>query len=138
VNKKCPRCNRTKSLHLFGKHSSAKDGYRCWCKICSRKASKASYSTEYARARHLRYKREFVSAYGGKCYCCGEAEITFLTLDHINGGGHKERVKEGTGTQIYLRVRREGYPKDKYRLACMNCNIAVTYGRTCPHKAKGR
>ena len=24
-----------------------------------------------------------------KCQCCGETQPEFLTLDHINGGGHK-------------------------------------------------
>jgi hypothetical protein len=81
----------------------------------------------------MRTKAEFVSAYGGKCYCCGEDELAFLTLDHVNGGGTVERVREGRGNQMYLKAKREGYPK-KYRCACMNCNLATSYGRTCPHQ----
>jgi hypothetical protein len=30
---------------------------------------------------------EMLSAYGGKCVCCGESEYKFLAIDHINGGG---------------------------------------------------
>src|ERR1035437_3095968 len=30
-------------------------------------------------------------AYGGTCICCGETNLHFLSFDHINGGGGKER-----------------------------------------------
>ena len=28
-----------------------------------------------------------------KCNCCGEREITFLSIDHINGGGKQDCLK---------------------------------------------
>jgi hypothetical protein len=83
------------------------------------------------RAYIRRIKEQFISAYGGACQCCGETTYEFLSLDHIGGGG---RAGCG-GVKSYLKARREGWPKDKYRLLCMNCNFS--YGRygMCPHKS---
>lgn len=137
--KRCPRCKEIKPIEKFGKHANTKDGHRVWCRPCNNQKAKEYYAknSQKYHERYMNLKREFIEAYDGKCYCCGETAIAFLTLDHIHGGGYKERLKEGTGTQIYLRLRKAGYPKDKYRCACMNCNLAVAYGRTCPHK-KGK
>lgn len=80
---------------------------------------------------------ELIDAYGGKCQCCDESHREFLTLDHIGGGGNKHRASITQGNKV-LRVRQQlkaaGWPKDKYRLLCMNCNFATRFGRICPHE----
>lgn len=78
-------------------------------------------------------KLEMIAGYGGKCACCGETEPAFLTLDHIHGGGLADRKKVGS-RGIYKRLRDLGWPRDGYRLLCMNCNLATKFGRTCPHQ----
>lgn len=86
-----------------------------------------------------RLRREFVEAYGGKCACCGIDEKEFLTADHIGGGGAAERRALGwraLGTSFYLHLKKQGWPKDRYRLLCMNCNFATRHGKTCPHQRK--
>lgn len=78
-----------------------------------------------------------LEAYGPHCACpkCPETNPAFLTLDHINGGGRKHREEANSGGGFLYRIRDEGWPKDKYRLLCWNCNAAVRYGRICPHMA---
>ncbi len=81
-----------------------------------------------------------LDAYGNSCACCGETEQEFLQLDHIHGGGRahlRELIrngKGGAGVTLYRAVRFEGYPKDKYRLLCSNCNFVRKNGRSCPHE----
>jgi hypothetical protein len=82
---------------------------------------------------------DLIEGYGGKCACCGETEPAFLTLDHIGGGGAAHRRSIKRGNKI-LRIRQElkaaGWPTDKYRLLCMNCNFATRHGKVCPHQLK--
>lgn len=87
------------------------------------------------RAREVaaKIKMEMIVAYGGRCVCCEENRKEFLTIDHINGGGGEHRKRCSPGAGIYRDIKRQGWPKDKYRLLCMNCNFATRAGRTCPH-----
>ena len=86
------------------------------------------YQNEYRK----RVRGELIIAYGGKCICCGEKEIKFLALDHINNDGNKQRKKIGSGIQMYLYMKRN-MPND-IQVLCHNCNQAKkNYGR-CPHK----
>lgn len=80
-------------------------------------------------------KYEVLNAYGGKCVCCDEKEIRFLTIEHGNHDGKEHR--EQTNQQIYKDLRRRGYPKDLgITVLCSNCNMATRYGEPCPHKLK--
>ena len=75
-------------------------------------------------------KREVLTHYGnGKCVCvsCGYSDIRALTIDHINGGGHKERKRLGKGIDrggvpFYRWLRKNDYPKGHQTL-CMNCQL---------------
>lgn len=100
----------------------------------------------YAKAnRHifndnaLKYRRklkeEMALAYGGLCTCCGEDQIEFLTIDHVNDDGNIERKQIKGGWRFYAHLRRLGWPKDRYTLLCYNCNCAKRFGNgACPHK----
>lgn len=83
-------------------------------------------------------KRQVVEAYGGKCECCGESMIEFLTIDHINGDGFLHRRKVGKGRRIYVDLLKAGCPKDNYRLLCFNCNITRGFYGYCPHHPEDR
>lgn len=92
-----------------------------------------------SRARYQSLKLETFHHYGGnkgiQCVCCGESELTFLSLDHIGGGGGKHRrslSQSGIGGTFYQYLKRNGFPPG-YRLLCMNCNWAMKQGGTCPH-----
>jgi hypothetical protein len=71
--------------------------------------------------------------FGGKCMCCGEDHPYFLTLDHVQNDGASYRV-DYNEQQIYRLARKEGWPKDRFQLLCMNCNFAKGHYGECPHK----
>jgi hypothetical protein len=81
-------------------------------------------------------RMEMISAYGGKCTCCGEQEPIFLTIEHLFRDGRAHREQVGTGRGIYRDLRKRGWPKDRYTLLCFNCNMAKKDGRECPHQSK--
>jgi len=86
------------------------------------------YQNEYRQ----KVRENLVMAYGGKCVCCGETEMKFLALDHINNDGSKQRKKIGTGIQMYLYIKRN-MPND-IQVLCHNCNLAKSYYGKCPHE----
>lgn len=91
----------------------------------------------YGQRRWQDLKAEMISALGGECACCAISDPIFLTLDHVNGDGEAHRRSLGGPNASYAvheDARREGWPKEKYRVLCWNCNMATRYGRTCPHQ----
>lgn len=106
--------------------SSCREMFRDW------RAKNPEKVKEMGRVTARRVREDVINAYGGKCACCGEFREEFLALDHVEGDGHKER-KEAKGTNLYYRVRREGYP-DRYRLLCHNCNFSLFRYGYCPHQ----
>lgn len=97
----------------------------------------ANNKTDVLRKRREKdraVKQQIVDAYGGKCDCCGESQIEFLTIDHINNDGALHRRKVGKGRRIYSDLIKIGCPKNNYRLLCFNCNITRGFYGYCPHK----
>jgi len=79
--------------------------------------------------RRQEVKLEVLTTYGGRCVCCGEDTLAFLTIDHIdryNGIGPK------TGNALYLWLKANSYPEG-FRVLCMNCNFALGKFGFCPH-----
>ena len=84
--------------------------------------------SSYARCAWA-LRMNVIDGYGGKCEFCGEDNPHFLTIDHINGRGAKDRKMIGGSYKFYKKLRDENYPRDNYRLLCYNCNCALGFGR---------
>ena len=82
-------------------------------------------------------RREVVNAYGGHCECCGESEIRFLTLDHVNGDGaaHRRQINaRNSWHKVYQWAKENGFPPT-LRVLCWNCNNASWRNNgICPHR----
>lgn len=90
------------------------------------------------KTRGRALKVEVITAYGGRCVCCGETYLEFLTIDHANGDGAAHRRKNGKGRGIYLDLKARGFPQEGYRCMCFNCNISLGFYGYCPHKPDER
>lgn len=163
--KKCLHCKKLKSKYWFSRiRVILKDGEirLPYCNPCREKypdkkilwnkaRSKLIYGEYWARYRkthkeelkinnanyYTKAKIEMIKAYGGKCVCCNETHRRFLTIDHTSEIGYKHRKSiKRYGSTFYAWLRKQGYPKDKYRLLCMNCNFATRLGDVCPHQEK--
>lgn len=85
-------------------------------------------------ARRARERDEALAVYGRSCYCCGESQPTFLSLDHIDGKGTEHRRAMGSRMSAVTWAKRHGWPPI-FRTACHNCNQgAFLNGGTCPHQ----
>lgn len=87
-----------------------------------------------ATKHRMNRKVKVLSFYSGSkpfCKCCGEKEIKFLSIDHINGGGKKHRKVEKIGDICEWLVRNK-FP-DGFQVLCFNCNCAKGFWGECPH-----
>lgn len=138
TEKPCTVCHVVKPLTDF--YTVNKPGrWHGECKECMRQ-----YQREYGKTRDkmkraiesavrkASIRKALLAAYGGRCSCCGESTPEFLELDHKNGGGSKER-KRWPGGMLYEKLKKEGFPKEGYRLLCSNCNHALGTKKYCPH-----
>ena len=86
---------------------------------------KGGFSTnrEYLRNYERKLRKSSIEALGGKCVLCGFSDARALQIDHIDGGGSKERVGKKFIGRFHLHVLRSFLSKEnKYQLLCANCN----------------
>ena len=88
-------------------------------------------SKQQARTQAL--KTAVYAGYGNQCACCGERTIAFLTVDHVNNDGARERRSGVSLDLIYRRIIESRFP-DNYQLLCRNCNWGKHINKgVCPH-----
>lgn len=123
--KPCCMCKRMMPLRVFKANKIVKCGYHSWCKYC------ISWK---GRVDNKILKMEMIIAYGGKCNCCGEKGLEFLTLEHVNNDGKAYRDEiGGLGIKVWMNLKRRNWPKDDYTILCWNCNCAKKYDKFCMH-----
>lgn len=86
----------------------------------------------YRKSRIQDLKREVAKGYGGHCKCCGEDQIEFLTIDHIDRTSrHKDRKMNRR--DFLASIIKKGFPKS-FQVLCFNCNCAKQDKGFCPHE----
>lgn len=111
-------------------------------KKCIRERCPRRHNTQFKecpncleRGRRYRVSRreQVIKVYGGKCKCCGESKIEFLSIDHKQQHGAAHRRKVGTSHRFYGWLIRNNYPK-QFQLLCNNCNQSLGNYGYCPHR----
>lgn len=92
------------------------------------------HKRRYAEILRAKQQRELFEAYGGKCRCCGETELDFLTIEHSRRDGNQFRKRVPSG-RSHAWLRQNGYPQDLgLEILCANCQMATWRKRGCPHR----
>ncbi len=115
-------------------------------KFCS--PCKPLAAQELGRANDKAYRQRFrdkvwhlvfghYSSGSFACACCGESEPDFLTLDHINNDGGRQRKMTdiGGGNRFYYWLLRNGFPPG-IQVYCSNCNSSKGKHGECVHKIR--
>lgn len=103
--------------------AEAVDGKKC-CLDCQLRA----------RERCQKQRTEALEAYGKQCACCGEDEVAFLVINHIENNGAEHRREIGTGN-LYGWLKSNKFPTG-FQTLCWNCNAAKAIYGVCPHQKK--
>lgn len=65
------------------------------------------------------------------CNCCGEKELKFLTIDHINNDGAQHRKLNKNNIDNF--IIQNHFPED-FQILCYNCNCGKSINNgVCPH-----
>lgn len=147
--KRCSKCGKLKPLEDFHKDKQYKDGYKCWCKECCKEYYKERYRKNIEKCRdtcrkwrqknpnyHKNQRRkkriEILKRLGNKCIKCEyDKDWRAFQIDHIHGGGTKERKTNfNNSSEVYynylLSLPIEEL-KENYQLLCANCNQIKRY-----------
>ena len=133
----CTNCKKKKEASFFYLKTTYPKGenykyasLNYICKICQDKGKierdkKSIFQTRLKIVKHYT---------NGKmnCKCCGVVGFWFMAIDHINGGGNKERRRYNP-KKYYENIVKKGYPK-KYQVLCFNCNWAKYTRTKCVHE----
>lgn len=121
TQKRCPRCQAVKPLSEFPPRRLSRTGRNSYCRACK---------NEMTRARRHTERHAAITRLGGVCVCCFEARPEFLSFDHVNGDGGRDRRERGHRPIV------EDILADKtgqIRLLCHNCNMSRGFYGYCPH-----
>lgn len=81
------------------------------------------YRRELQKEYLRNLRKSTLESLGGKCINCAFADFRALQIDHINGGGSRERKTKSFGGNFHMHVLRSFMAKEnKYQLLCANCN----------------
>jgi hypothetical protein len=88
--------------------------------------NKKPYMREYSKEYRIRMRNAVMEILGNKCCKCGFSDSRALQIDHIKGGGNKERKEKrllGQGKVYYKEVMESLLKNElKYQCLCANCN----------------
>ena len=119
-NGKCKLCSREDSSRYHEKNK-----IKIRLRQYRYRKDNVEYLKTYDRQYNLNRKITIFNAYGGcKCSICNITDIDVLSVDHINGGGRKQKRELGniSSTGLYRWIINNNYPPG-YRVLCMNCNF---------------
>lgn len=160
--KKCSKCGKELPTHRFSRDRHNPKGLRSHCKGCMSEYHKTHYlrMREYMRSyrskfpeKHKKHQEQFyqrrkkgrratrfevLSHYSKgkpKCACCGEEEIVFLAIDHIDGGGRQHLRKLNKHSLSPSWYVKNNFPK-AFQILCHNCNWGKHRLGKCPHLSK--
>jgi hypothetical protein len=87
--------------------------------------------SEQNRRARARTRERVLRYYGGKCSCCGEDWLDFLSLDADRVGVEGYSTKPESGYKAYQWIERNDYPSG-FRVLCANCTAARLRSGSCP------
>ena len=111
------------------------------CVVCGEKplASKTMCQKccDRCNAHYYSKKQTVYEHYGDTCACCGEGQMDFLTIDHVNedGADHRKTLTSaGGGYAIYSWLVENDFPDD-FQVLCWNCQWGKKKNDgVCPHQ----
>ena len=136
-NEICKKCISEEMHKYYLKNKEKiKEKTKIW------KLKNKEWVVEDSKKYRDKLKIDALNAYSNndvKCACCGEREIDFLCLDHINDNGTEERKNNKYGLAgIFKWLKKNNYPKNAgLQVLCFNCNASKRInGGICIHKLK--
>lgn len=125
---------KVSDIHTWLQKQGYPAGYQVLCGNCNLKKEisrrRARASSSWVKSQKA--KSSVMSAYRPICTCCNEKDQDKLVMDHVLGGGSKEK-KSYPSRNVYFFLDGKPVDREKFQVLCHNCNQAkASFGR-CPH-----
>lgn len=143
----CGSCQQFKQVSEFSRGIQGKSNKPYTCKSCKNTRTRELYRSNHTQeikrnaAKYKKLRRDVFDAYGSQCVCCGEQEMDFLTIDHIDITRRQHRQYTGgnaNGVYLYYWLKRHNYPSG-FQTLCMNCNFSKYKNNgICIHQIRKR
>lgn len=111
----------------------------CLSRESARLGARQVRSNAYARSYYQKLKLQVIDHYSDgtrACKCCGENELLFLSIDHVNNDGalHREVYGVKGGIPLFRFLIKNKFPAG-FQILCFNCNHGKHLGGgICPHQ----
>lgn len=89
------------------------------------KEAQARYMAEWRRREYNTRRPQVIKVLGGVCVMCGIDDERVLHIDHIHGGGHRERTGKDRVSMFAKIIN--GERTHEFQLLCANCHQIKTY-----------
>ena len=122
MDRKCRRCK----IQLT-ENNSFKSFIKYKINLCS------DCSNECKKEEYVKNRLIVLEMLGNRCICCLDENLNHLTIDHIDGGGNKEK-KKIRGAKYLRKLKNDKNITEKYRCLCYNCNYCIGFWGKCQHK----
>lgn len=126
--------NKVANIHTWLKKNKYPPGYQILCGNCNLKKEIERRRTNNSPTwkRNQLAKMDVLNRYGVICVCCSESDPDKLVMDHINGGGSKEKELYPS-RNVYLFLKGKEPDRKKFQVLCQNCNQAKAFLGQCSH-----
>ena len=119
-----------------GKCQCGRERYPSSSRLC--KSCNDSHKRKAIRGQEV-VKAQIYAMYGDVCACCGESEKMFLTVDHINNDGARQKRSLNLGRSNFSSYKFQSWLINKKRpgiqILCFNCNCGKHRNKgICPHE----
>lgn len=114
---------RIRSLKYYHAHKNDV-GYREKRKEYRQKLVASGYYRGWMLRRKIATLTHYSNGDKPECVMCGFSDVKALSIDHINGGGTRERLNNPNlkGRSVYHYLNKMEFP-DGYQTLCMNCQF---------------
>ncbi|XOB41414.1 MAG: hypothetical protein ACKKMW_01645 [Candidatus Nealsonbacteria bacterium] len=133
----CKECvNKKAHQYYLENPEKFKKRSRLWKK--ENKEKVIEMSKRYRKGLKVKALKAYSNNKEQRCICCGETEVDFLCLDHIDNDGTEQRKKYGLGTSFLKWLKANNYPKNlRLQVMCLNCNMSKRIqGSVCIHQLR--
>lgn len=122
IMKRCISCKRRKATTEFSTKTKQAGGKQYLASECRKCAS--IRATIFGAKRTHELRTAIFDLFGKRCNRCGITDIRTLQIDHINGGGKRERKTHSSVIRYYKYILEH---PNGYQILCANCNWIKKY-----------
>lgn len=90
------------------------------------------FHIDYQKAKARERRKMVLDHYGAYCHCCNETIYEFLSIEHVENDGYRDRQNNRKGSGMIKWLIKNDYPQN-ITILCYNCNLAKGHHGFCPH-----